>query len=102
MWRCQYGYIFVSRGKEKKNLLQFLSWWFFSHTSDPFGFGAWQLWYQSLGYESVGFEIGIDFDISKSIMGLMNPLFGTFVEASTCYRVLLILIPHIILFLVPY
>ena len=27
-----------------------------SHALDPFGFGAWQLWYLSLGYDSVDFE----------------------------------------------
>ena len=28
-----------------------------SHALDPLGFGAWQLWYQSLGYDSVDFWI---------------------------------------------
>ena len=27
-----------------------------SHASNPLGFGVWQLWYQSLGYDSVDFE----------------------------------------------
>ena len=27
-----------------------------SHALDPLGFRAWQLWYQSLGYDSVNFE----------------------------------------------
>ena len=35
-------------------------------------------------------KIGIDFDLSQSIRGLMNSLFYTFVSASTCYSFLLI------------
>ena len=27
-----------------------------SHALDPLGFGVWQLWYQSLGYDFVDFE----------------------------------------------
>ena len=36
------------------------------------------------------FKIGIDFDLSQRIKGLMNSLFYSFVSASTCYSFFLI------------
>ena len=40
--------------KEKKNLQVLLK--CLSNALDPLGFRAWQLWYQSLGYDFVDFE----------------------------------------------